>query len=301
MVIRDLASRQTLSANTLRDRLEPRMVSADGRRVASVTPGGAGYYGLHKPGGRERTTVVVSERDGAHARLDLEGNIEPEAFSRDGDVLYVLDYLPAAKPERFRVRARGSLCRSERRRRRGPIGSRAFTTRGGRCSSRCTPTNQTPSPSCKCLHLGERWVHRLDLPSPFGRERPGVHGIALSASGDRLCVVHAATATVADIDPDRLLVKHVTRLAPAGLPGKPNARITDSGRLVVNVDNVLVATDPRQEIATPGEARGLALGGNGDVRAGHPSGVVRYDLASGAELGRIAIPDLFVVKHVRAT
>ncbi len=38
VVIRDLASRQTLSANTLRDRLEPRMASADGRRVASVTP-----------------------------------------------------------------------------------------------------------------------------------------------------------------------------------------------------------------------------------------------------------------------
>ena len=71
VVVEDLASRQVFAANTLRDRLEPRVVSADGHLVASVTPGGAGIYGLHKPGGRERTTVVVSRPGGERARLDL--------------------------------------------------------------------------------------------------------------------------------------------------------------------------------------------------------------------------------------
>jgi hypothetical protein len=50
--VTDLASARVLSVNTFQDRLEPRVVSANGHLVASVTPGGAGIYGLHEPGGR---------------------------------------------------------------------------------------------------------------------------------------------------------------------------------------------------------------------------------------------------------
>jgi len=150
-----------------------------------------------------------------------------------------------------------------------------------------------------CLHLGERWTHRVALPAPFGQERPGVHAIALAPSGDRLCVVHASSGTVADIDPDRLMVKQVSPFAAAGEKGKPNARITASSRLIVNVDNMVVLTGPHREIATPGPARGLALGAGGDVWAGHPHGVVQYDLATGKETGQITEPELYTVKHVR--
>ncbi len=151
-----------------------------------------------------------------------------------------------------------------------------------------------------CLHVGQGWAQRVALPAPFGQQRPGVHGIALSPSGHRLCVVHAPSASVADIDADRLVVKQVAALAGTGLSGKPNARITASGRLVVNVDRMVIATDPRREIATPGEARGLVLGAGDDVWAGHPDGVVRYDLATGKEIGRVAVPNMFMIKNVRA-
>ncbi|MEV6492621.1 hypothetical protein AB0M20_28975, partial [Actinoplanes sp. NPDC051633] len=151
-----------------------------------------------------------------------------------------------------------------------------------------------------CLHLGERWTHRVALPAPFGRERPGVHAMALAPAGDRLCVVHASSGTVADIDPDRLVVERVGPFAAAGEKGKPNARITASRQLVVNVDNVVVVTGPRREIATPGSARGLVLGAGGEAWAGHPDGVVRYDLATGKETGRLTVPGLYLLKHVRA-
>jgi hypothetical protein len=313
VVVEDLASRQAFAADTLRDRLDPRILSADGHLVASVTPGGAGVYGLHKPGGRERTTVVVSQPGGERSRLDLPGNIEPNAFSPRGDVLFVLDYVPATKPERYRPRAidlatRKLIPLSTRDGKIVPVGAER-QTRAHRIERLYDPVRAMCYTLCAyqpdavafvdCLHLGERWTHRVALPAPFGQERPGVHAMALAPSGDRLCVVHASSGTVADIDPDRLVVKQVSPFAAAGEKGKPSARITASNRLVVNVDTMVVATGPRREIATPGPARGLALGAGGEVWAGHPNGVVRYDLATGKETGRITVPELYTVKHVR--
>ena len=76
--------------------------------------------------------------------------------------------------------------------------------------------------------------------------------------------------------------------------------ISPAGRLIVNVDRLVIAADPYQEIATPGQARGLALSDGDDLWVGNPNGVVRYDLASGQEIGRFGVSDLFTVKHVRA-
>ena len=61
----------------------------------------------------------------------------------------------------------------------------------------------------------------------------------------------------------------------------------------------MIATDPYREIDTPGQARGLVVGARDELWCGHPSGVVRYDLVSGRELGRFAVAELFVVKQVR--
>ena len=36
--------------------------------------------------------------------MELPGNLEPEAFSAAGERLFVLDYLPPAAPDRYRVR-----------------------------------------------------------------------------------------------------------------------------------------------------------------------------------------------------
>ncbi|HEU5109521.1 MAG TPA: hypothetical protein VFT95_13340, partial [Micromonosporaceae bacterium] len=151
----------------------------------------------------------------------------------------------------------------------------------------------------ECVHLRERWTHRMPLPAPFGQERPGVHAIVLSPTGDRLSVVHSPSASVAIVDPDRLVVSRIGRFAPAGQEGKPTARITASGRLVVSVDRTVFASDPHREIPTPGQTRGLALGPHDDLWAGHPTGLVHLDLSTGAEIGRIAVQDLFTVEHVQ--
>ena len=306
VTVEDLATRRVRSTCTLRDRLEARVVSADGDLVASVPPGGAGIYGLHQPGGRERTTLVVSGAGGERSRVELPGNIEPYAFSPAGDVLFVLDFTPPDRPRRFAVRAvdlgtgrldsvaaraGGEQIRAHR------VGD-IHDARRSLLFSLCAWPDDTTA-FVHCLHLTERWTRRIDLPAPFGRERPGVHGFALSPAGDRLCVFHSASARLAEIDPDRLAVRRVTALAGTGLAGKPNVAFTGSGRLVINVDGRVLATDPSREIPTPGQARGIVVRGESDVWIGHPNGVVRYDLATGREIGRLSVPDLYVVKHVR--
>jgi hypothetical protein len=313
IAVQDLASRRVLSTSTFPDRLAPRVVSQTGDLIAAVTPGGAGVHGLHKPGGRDRTLVVVADRGGESARLEMDGNIEPDVFSPDGGRLFALDYLPAARPDRFRVRVIDLGTRqlrplSTRSGRPVPVGAepelrahRIDTVYDSRRAILFTLYSYEPDAAAfvHCLHVGEGWADRVDLPAPFGRERPGVHAIALSPSGDRLCVVHAPSATLVDIDPDQLLIKRVAQLAGTGLSGKPNVQITSSGRLLVNADDVLIATDPYRDFATPGEARGLALGAGGDAWIGHPNGVVRVDLTTGREIGRLTVPDMYMIKHVR--
>jgi hypothetical protein len=306
VAVEDLATHRVVATHTIRGRFEPRAVSPAGDLVASVPPGGAGIYGLHEPGGRERTALVISGGDGERVRLDLAGNIEPYAFAPTGDALFVHDFTPADRPLRFAVRvvdlAAGRMLPVSVRGGDGQL--RAYRIddvldlRRDLLFSLYTWPDETAA-FVHAVHLRERWTRRVDLPAPFGRERPGVHAIALAPAGDRLVVVHAPSASVAEIDPDRLAVRGMTAFAGAGQEGKPNVAFTASGRLVVNVDGRVLATDPAREVPTPGEARGLVVRGDTDAWAGHPSGVVRLDLATGQELGRLAVPDLYVVKHVR--
>lgn len=312
VLVQDLPSRQVLSACTLRGRLEPRVVSAAGTQVASVTPGGAGVYGLHDPGGRDRTTVVVSQPGGERVRLDLPGNVEPEVFSPDGNALYVLDYVPALEPRRYRVRVVDL-----RTRRMDAVPTRALPPGAGedmhvhRIERVYDPRRAMLFTLCSheadavafvhCLHVGQRWARRVELPAPFGQGRPGVHAIALSAAGDRLSVVHSLSAKVADLDPDRFVVKQVSSFAATRQDGKPGVLITASGSLVVNVDRRVFVAGPRREISTPGGARGLAAGTGNDIWVGHPNGLVQYDLGTGKEIRRLTVPGLYVLKHVRTT
>ena len=228
VVVTDLASRRVLSSKVLRGRLEPRIVSPTRDLIASVPPGGAGIYGLHEPGGRDRTTIVVSGPDGERARMELAGNIEPEAFDPTGGLLFVLDYVPAGQPERFRLRAIDLATRqltplTTRMKEPIPIGTekqirahRIESVHDPRREMLYTLYSYEPETVAfvHCVHLVERWSHRVDLPAPFGGQRPGVHAIALSPSGDRLSVVHAPSASVADIDLDELVVRRREFLRP---------------------------------------------------------------------------------------
>lgn len=288
-----------LSTVTLRGRLEPRIVSPDGRLVASVTPGGAGIHGLHEAGGRDRTVIVVSGADGEVTRLDLPGNLEPEAFSPDGERLYVMDFLPPGKPDRYRaaivdLRA-GRLTPLESEATRAHRVVRVHDERRGRLFAICAREGEA---YVHCLDLASATTYRIEMPPPFGGGRPGVHTLAQSVTRNRLCAVHSLSATVAEIDPERLVLKELSTFATPPQEGKPGLVLTREGRMVVSLDGRLIATDPHREMATPGEPRGLVAGPGAEVWAGHPEGVVRFDVTTGAELGRVRIPGLYMLKQV---
>lgn len=90
--------------------LVPTVTDTSGRYVALVSEAAAQREGAIAPG-RASSTIVIADRDrGEQYRTTLPGNFYPEAFgitnaaSGEPDTIYLLEYLPADAPTRYRVR-----------------------------------------------------------------------------------------------------------------------------------------------------------------------------------------------------
>nr|MBA3691104.1 hypothetical protein [Actinomycetota bacterium] len=94
------------SSVPLQGSLAIRAVAADGSRVALSRPLPAGAEAW-TPLPRRRTTIVVADPSGATdpQTYRVKGNLDPEAFSRNGRFLFVIQYLPPAAPSLYRVAA----------------------------------------------------------------------------------------------------------------------------------------------------------------------------------------------------
>jgi len=292
MVTHDVNTGQAVSRTELGGALQPRVISPDGRLVALATPGGSSPY---KPAGRVSTTLVVADSGGERVRLDLPGNLEPEAFTATGQGLFVLDYLPPNAPDRYRVRL---VDLAEHRvtplltrlKQQVPAGAEEEMRGEGRQAvyhprREMLFTLYTHQPDhlhtrdlvagarrdaphvhafVHCLNLREQWAYCVDLPAPFGEKPAAGHAIALSPDGSRVAVVEATTATVAYVDPDQLVVSSTGRFSPpAGAAGAAAAAgFGSGGRLVVGAGRevvVVAATGdgPRWSCASP--VRGLVV------------------------------------------
>src|SRR2546423_5745981 len=80
----------------LAGRWVPGVVTPDGHRLALMQPREAGDSGARQ------TTILVADDGREHSRIELPGDLEPDAFARDGHALFMLERLRA--PERYRVR-----------------------------------------------------------------------------------------------------------------------------------------------------------------------------------------------------
>ncbi|MGI5212559.1 YncE family protein [Plantactinospora sp. CA-290183] len=237
-----------VGGGTLDDRLAVRVSSPDGSLVALADPGGTGGT-TYRPGPRERTTIVVADGTGQRNRLELAGNLEPEAFDASGRQLFVLDYLPPAAPDRYRVRvvdlATGQV---------GPLLTRTKTAvppgaeeemRGEgrqavydwRTQRLFTLYTHQPDhlhtrdriagarPDAPHVHafvhtlsLVEGWAYCVDLPTPFGERAAAGHTIALSRNGDTLYVADSGSGALAAVDPVGLTVARTLRFAAPAAP-----------------------------------------------------------------------------------
>ncbi|MCW2877288.1 MAG: hypothetical protein JWQ95_1388 [Sphaerisporangium sp.] len=305
-----------------------RVVSPHGNAVALGAPPPASPYG--RPG-RRATTLVIADPTGSTAPkvVRLNGNFEPDGFSIDGDVLFVLQYLPATSPDSYRVRAydiqQGSL---------GPLLTRdkqpvpkgaEETMRGDGRVAVLAPDHQrlytlyTHQPNhlhtrdlvagrTKAVHafvhvldLGQRWAYCLDLPAPFGRGP--AEGHALAVSSDALYVYDGASGTLVQASTESLRIQ---RTASIGTASGTASAATAGGSLYVAAGPSVRAVDRgslavRGEWRLPAAARGVAVSPDEtSVYAGVTDGVVRFDSRGGRELSRVAVRGLSQLRYVSA-
>ncbi|MFE9959972.1 YncE family protein [Micromonospora sp. NPDC005299] len=321
----DTTTTHASAKTVLPGRWVPQAVSADGTGLALTTTGATVNGG--RPAGREVTPVLVADVNGARHRLDLRGNVVPEAFTADRTGLFVLDWLPPTAPDRYRVRV-VDLATGEP----GPLSTRDKSAvppgaeeemRGDGRQAVLAPdrtvlyTLYTHQPGHQhtrdlvsgrpgnahafvhTLNLRERWAYCIDLPHPFGEAAAVGHAMAISPDGGRLLVADVSSGTVADISTEELAVRRTV----------PQDRATGAAHAAAGNDRLFLAA------GTTVRALGLTrLTGTVDWRVGEPvaglvlsrdgsrlyvgqrNAVSWHDPGTGRELGRVPVPGLVAVR-----
>jgi hypothetical protein len=221
VVVLDTSSGVPLWSRTVPGKLEVKVASEGGRLVALGPPRQTTGY----PSGRSSTTFVLTIEDSTAPRtITLEGNFEPEAFSTDGDSLFVVEYLPPRAPTSYRVR-RLDLATEEvmgvytvdaelqeamqgtaRIQVASPDGRRLYTLyslEDGHGGSHAF---------IHVLSLDEEWAHCVDLPAAFGTGPEKAIALSVSPDGSRLYAADGSSNVVAEVDTENLTVSRTTQV-----------------------------------------------------------------------------------------
>lgn len=224
----------------------PRAVSTAGSMVALTAPG----TDTNRPTARRSTTIVFANGKGELYRHELKGVVEPDAFTSDGAGLFVLEWLPATAPDRYRVRhlsvATGELTplytrdklpvpagAEEEMRGEGRVGVPSpdrkvlytlYTHQPGHQHTRdllAARPNSHVHAFVHTLHLEQGWAYCVDLPEPFGSADAGAYAYTLSGDGVWLYVADLAAGKLAIVNTEELKVTQV--VATPKLSGTPYA------------------------------------------------------------------------------
>lgn len=205
--------------------------------------------------GRKQTFLTIVRANEVETEsITLKGNYEPEAFSADGQSLFVIKYLPARAPTKYQVRrldlqtgkvkgvytpheelqrAMGGTARIQAG---SPDGTRLYTlyTLG-------QGANQYAF--IHVLDLVKLWAHCIDLPSEFAKSAESATALTVSPDGERLYVANTAAKMLAEVDTESLTVERTTPM-DFGSGGRKAHASSDSdsalyfatGRQVTTVD-----------------------------------------------------------------
>lgn len=287
----------------LRSTLQVKVVSGNGDRVA-LSPIGERYY----KEGRSRTDIVIAEGGGsATRRISLQGNFEAEAFSKDRKTLFVIQYLPARRPDSYRVRsldlasgrARGvytvdkelqeAMKGTARVQTMPPDGQRLYTLYTQR-------TKGVRHAFVHVLDLKGKWAHCIDLPDGFADSADSATALTTSADGKRLYVANSVTGNVAEVDTGTLKVLNTKHHDFALGSGTDIAQVGDAlylagGRRLTALDPS--SMDERGSWLLDESVRGFQLGSDGKrLYVGQAKGILVMDVATGERLEVIDPPGI---------
>lgn len=218
LVAVDPVTDETLWERSIPGRMRVKIVSPEARFVALAPD--TGRY-LSQPG---QTRLVVTGRDvPVPTTIDLDGNFEPEAFSVDGQDLFVVQYLPAGRPTRYQVRRveistgkiqdvfsvdaelQEAMRGTARVQEMSPDGTRLYTL-----YSVNTPDGRQSF--VHVLSLDELWAHCIDLPDGFALSGAKRSAVGVSPDGERIYVADTAEGMVAELDAQELTVSLTAEL-----------------------------------------------------------------------------------------
>lgn len=286
--------------------LVPRAVSESGRLVALAAADRPAQDNYLAPG-RARSTIVVTDTSGGSEprTYNLPGNFLPEAFSADGSHLFLVEYLPPAAPDRYRVRqldlasgavvgVLGPLKVPLDEQMRG-VGRMQVLDRPRAALHTLYRTIGTNRAFVHTLQLTEMWAHCVVLPEPVGAGGDAT-AIALAPDG-ALYAWDAGAGVLAVVDPGELLVRRTVPIR--GTSPFPSADSTaavvvandgtvyaSSGSQIFEVDGGTLAE--RASWKTPGAVTSLAVTADGQTLLALAGGdLVALDRTDRRELTRV--------------
>ncbi len=295
------------------------IAASEGGLVALIPAGAATYP--RAPEGRLSTPVDITDTDNGDAQhLELHGNFEPEAFSTDGRSLFLIQYLPAAAPDHYRVMEL-KLASEKIFRVASPDKVPPSSMQGTRLQQVWAPdrsvlytlyTNQVSSGApltfVHVLNLKEKWAHCIDLPPSFGSSRPNAKAMVGSPDGKRLYVTDADAQLIATINTRRFAVQ-TTDVADVPSPhgqAPASASLAADGTLYVSGGDRVSVFDIGT--MTPGTGwtsdslildEGLSLDGT-ILFLSTADGIQARDPGTGTSLGAARLPGAKVMLAVSA-
>lgn len=281
IVTRTTLAGDVLDRYTVPRELGVRVVSDDLVALTERTePGTTAYL----PAPKERTFIVVLSADGTSREYMLGGNFEPEAFKVDGKELFMIEYIPALAPERYRVRrlklntgairpigrlklsAPGQMQGTGRTQVMAPSGDELYTL----YTQQVEPGHEIEMEDTSdkkafvhLLNLRDAWAHCIDLPSVFASGRATASALAVNTAGSRVYVADWTNGAVAEVNPRRLRVVGTVGV-DFGSEDDSTFAAADANRVFIGGLNEVVVLDAEslEEIdrwAYDSEVTGLSL------------------------------------------
>jgi WD40 repeat protein len=329
LVTLDPGTNRTLATAKVPAGFAAKVVSTNGDLVA-LTEGTK----ADRPVGKLTTRIIVADPTGKRPakELTLAGNFEPEAFSSGGDFLFVLEYLPANAPERYRVRrvvldsgqVQPLLLRDKRvvpagaeEEMRGEGRQAVLAPDRGRLytlylhqgdhqhtrdllAGRHAPDGRSVHAFVHVLSLTDGWAYCLDLPDPFGLHPAGTHALTISPDGRTLYVAETETGQIAVADTESLTITRVTPL-PGEPSGAGDAQLSFApagDALYLGAGNLVRRLDSTTlrvdgRWSQPAPVHGLAVSPDGrQVLIGQQDRIAWIDAVSGQSAGTVAAAGL---------